>query len=162
MKLTIENIKAYPWGKQGVRVIADDDGVERWINGLYENGNVQLVPSSGTQEHWEVSRLKLLLYPIDEVTEEKINVHGHKFIPLGKLHYQQARTPGGKTSKAQYETIIVEEYIGTRPKNSILLGVGIHTFNMGHTRHSVVRQLEKWLFDTKDLINKGVAEAIKS
>lgn len=83
--LKLEHLKPYHFGKNGIRVIADNDGVCRYINGIYTNGNVNLIPSIGEQEWFEVERLKIVAHPLSSLTKP-IQHNGEEFVPLDKFY----------------------------------------------------------------------------
>ena len=82
--LKLEHIKPYPFGESGIKVIADNDGICRYINGIYTNGNVNLIPSIGEHEWFEVRRLKIVTHPLSDLTNP-IQHNGEEFVPIQEL-----------------------------------------------------------------------------
>lgn len=106
--LKLEQLKSYPFGENGIRVIADNDGVCRYINGIYTNGNVNLIPSIGEQEWFEVERLKIVAYPLSDLTKP-IQHNGEEFVPIQEL-FQIA-----------YESIYGYRFEGEYDKDELLV-----------------------------------------
>lgn len=138
MELQIEHLKNYTFGNDGLKVIADGDGVPRYINGVYENGNVNLLPNEGRPEWWEIKRLKPLLHPLSRLNEQ-IDIGAGPFTPADALDLVEY----GQTMR---NTSIFRE-----PEYLVING----------QKWSIMKLLFQWQIDVFGLIDEDLAVPIK-
>lgn len=145
MELTIDHIKQYPWGKDGIKIIADNDGIVRYIRDLYFKGVIALIPcNSGIafremRRMWEVEKLKLILHPISDIT----NVIVHK----GQR--------GGDVFRPV--TIFMCPSLKFHNDKLDLLFDLQSSESIKRCPHNVVQKLFEWKFDVDDLIENNLA-----